>query len=153
MRSCSRRMVALALVVRMAKVRTLEEYQASYATPGYLGLTLIYLFAATRIGAPHKSGLHGKGQGGLLTRRRSRRFLDVSSLNLGGIERCRHSFHLGAGKSTAVANGRAIRRDHQIVSVAVIIAVSVNIDGRRKVLGMTVATARPSRSGSSSCAS
>ena len=31
-----------------------------------------------------------------------------------------------------------VRRDHQIVSVAVIIAVGVNTDGRREVLGMTV---------------
>ena len=30
------------------------------------------------------------------------------------------------------------RRDHRIVSVAVIIAVAVNTDGRREVLGMTV---------------
>ena len=31
-----------------------------------------------------------------------------------------------------------VRRDHQIVSVAVVIAVGVNTDGRREVLGMTV---------------
>ena len=31
-----------------------------------------------------------------------------------------------------------VRRDHQIVSVAVIIAVGVNTDGRREVLGMTI---------------
>ena len=31
-----------------------------------------------------------------------------------------------------------VRRDHQIVSVALIIAVGVNTDGRREVLGMTV---------------
>ena len=31
-----------------------------------------------------------------------------------------------------------VRRDHQIVSVAVIVAVGVNTDGRREVLGMTV---------------
>jgi len=30
------------------------------------------------------------------------------------------------------------RRDHRIVSVAVIVAVGVNSDGRREVLGMTV---------------
>jgi transposase-like protein len=30
-----------------------------------------------------------------------------------------------------------VRRDHQIVSVAVIVAVGVNTDGRREVLGMT----------------
>ena len=46
-----------------------------------------------------------------------------------------------------------VRRDHQIVSVAIIVAVGVNTDGRREVLGMTVRpTAKPSRSGSSSCA-
>jgi transposase-like protein len=31
-----------------------------------------------------------------------------------------------------------VRRDHHIVSVAVIVAVAVNTDGRREVLGMTV---------------
>jgi putative transposase len=31
-----------------------------------------------------------------------------------------------------------VRRDHQIVSVAVIVAVGVNADGRREVLGMTI---------------
>ena len=31
-----------------------------------------------------------------------------------------------------------VRRDHQIVSMAVIVAVGVNTDGRREVLGMTV---------------
>jgi len=30
-----------------------------------------------------------------------------------------------------------VRRDHRIVSVAVIVAVCVNSDGRREVLGMT----------------
>jgi transposase-like protein len=30
-----------------------------------------------------------------------------------------------------------VRRDHQIVSMAVIVAVGVNTDGRREVLGMT----------------
>ena len=30
------------------------------------------------------------------------------------------------------------RRDHHIVSVAIIVAVGVNTDGRREVLGMTV---------------
>lgn len=35
------------------------------------------------------------------------------------------------------------RRDHRIVSVAVIVAVAVNTDGRREVLGMT--TGNPSR--------
>src|SRR3954469_8348624 len=41
------------------------------------------------------------------------------------------------------------RRDHHIVSVAMIIAVAVNTDGRREVLGMTISN---SRSGPSSCA-
>ena len=31
-----------------------------------------------------------------------------------------------------------VRRDHHIISVAVIIAVGINTDGRREVLGMTV---------------
>ena len=31
-----------------------------------------------------------------------------------------------------------VRRDHHIVSVAVIVAVGVNADGRREVLGMTI---------------
>ena len=31
-----------------------------------------------------------------------------------------------------------VRRDHHIVSVAAIVAVGVNTDGRREVLGMTV---------------
>jgi putative transposase len=44
------------------------------------------------------------------------------------------------------------RRDHHIVSVAVIVAVGVNTDGRREVLGRRSATVRPSHSGSSSCA-
>ena len=44
------------------------------------------------------------------------------------------------------------RRDHRIVSVAVIVAVAVNTDGRREVLGMATGTRRPSRSGPSSCA-
>ena len=30
------------------------------------------------------------------------------------------------------------RRDHHIVSVAVIVAMAVNTDGRREVLGMTI---------------
>jgi transposase-like protein len=30
-----------------------------------------------------------------------------------------------------------VRRDHRIVSIAVIVAVGVNSDGRREVLGMT----------------
>ena len=44
------------------------------------------------------------------------------------------------------------RRDHHIVSVAVIVAVGVNTDGRREVLGMTVGDSEAERSGSSSCA-
>jgi putative transposase len=36
-----------------------------------------------------------------------------------------------------------VRRDHHIVSVAVIIAVGVNTDGRREVLGMTVGDSEP----------
>lgn len=35
------------------------------------------------------------------------------------------------------ANYVKVRRDHQIVSIAVIMAVGVNTDGRREVLGMT----------------
>ncbi len=31
-----------------------------------------------------------------------------------------------------------VRRDHNFVSVAIIVAVGVNSDGRREVLGMTV---------------
>jgi putative transposase len=34
--------------------------------------------------------------------------------------------------------GVKARRDHHIVSVAVIVAVAVNTDGRREVLGMTI---------------
>ncbi len=30
-----------------------------------------------------------------------------------------------------------VRRDHQIVSVAIVVGVGVNTDGRREVLGMT----------------
>jgi len=36
------------------------------------------------------------------------------------------------------ATSMKVRRDHHIVSVAVIVAVGVNTDGRREVLGMTV---------------
>src|SRR6476469_9680560 len=46
-----------------------------------------------------------------------------------------------------------VRRGGRIVSVAVIIAVGVNSDGRREVLGMESAPRRPRRSGRSSCAS
>jgi putative transposase len=31
-----------------------------------------------------------------------------------------------------------VRRNHRIVSVAVIIAVGINVDGRREVLGMDI---------------
>ena len=44
------------------------------------------------------------------------------------------------------------RRDHHIVSVAVIVAMAVNTDGRREVLGMTIGNSEASRSGPSSCA-
>ena len=54
-----------------------------------------------------------------------------------------------------------VRRNHRIVSVAVIVAVGVNADGRREVLGMdigpseaeTPAFAGAGSSGPSSCAS
>ena len=46
-----------------------------------------------------------------------------------------------------------VRRGGRIVSVAVIIAIGVNGDGRREVLGRRSAPRRPSRSGRSSCAS
>jgi transposase-like protein len=46
-----------------------------------------------------------------------------------------------------------VRRGGRIVSVAVIIAVGVNSDGRREVLAWRSAPRRPSRSGPSSCAS
>ena len=44
-----------------------------------------------------------------------------------------------------------VRESGRIVSVAVIIAVGLNSDGRREVLGMAVVHRRPSRSGPSSC--
>ena len=46
-----------------------------------------------------------------------------------------------------------VRRNHRIVSVAVIIAVGVNTDGRREVLGMDVGPSEAETSGPSSCAS
>ena len=46
-----------------------------------------------------------------------------------------------------------VRRNHRIVSVAVIVAVGVNTDGRREVLGMDIGPRRPRRSGPSFCAS
>lgn len=46
-----------------------------------------------------------------------------------------------------------VRRGGRIVSVAVIIAVGVNSDGRREVLGMEVGTSEAERSGPSSYAS
>ena len=45
-----------------------------------------------------------------------------------------------------------VREGGRIVSVAVIIAVAVNTDGRRELLGMAVGRRRRSRSGPSSCA-
>jgi putative transposase len=46
-----------------------------------------------------------------------------------------------------------VRQDGRIVSVAVIVAVGVNGDGRRKVLGMAIGPPRPRPSGSTFCAS
>ena len=46
-----------------------------------------------------------------------------------------------------------VRRNHRIVSVAVIVAVGVNADGRREVLGMDIGHPKPRRSGPSSFAS
>ena len=46
-----------------------------------------------------------------------------------------------------------VRRGGRIVSVAAIIAVGVNADGRREVLGLEIGTSEASRSGQSSCAS
>jgi transposase-like protein len=47
-----------------------------------------------------------------------------------------------------------VRQNHRIVSVAVIVAVGVNTDGRREVLGLDIGRPRPRRSGGpSSCAS
>ena len=46
-----------------------------------------------------------------------------------------------------------VRQNGRIVSVAVIIAVGVNSDGRREVLGMTVGPARPRPSGPTSAQS
>ena len=46
-----------------------------------------------------------------------------------------------------------VRRNHRIVSVAVIIAVGVNADGRREVLAWTSALPRPKPSGPTSYAS
>jgi transposase-like protein len=50
------------------------------------------------------------------------------------------------------AGYRKVRRGGRIVSVAVIIAIGVNTDGRREVPGLETGT-WPSRSGPSSCAS
>src|SRR2546427_13255174 len=44
-----------------------------------------------------------------------------------------------------------VRATGRIVSVAVIVAVAVNSDGRREVLGMTIAPRRPRRSGRTFC--
>jgi putative transposase len=46
-----------------------------------------------------------------------------------------------------------VRRNHRIVSVAVIVAVGVNADGRREVLGMDIGPSEAETSGASSCAS
>ena len=46
-----------------------------------------------------------------------------------------------------------VRQDGRIVSVAVIVAVGVNSDGRREVLGMDVGPSEARRSGRPSCAS
>jgi transposase-like protein len=46
-----------------------------------------------------------------------------------------------------------VRQNGRIVSVAVIIAVGVNSDGRREVLGMDIGARRPNPSGPPSCAS
>jgi transposase-like protein len=45
------------------------------------------------------------------------------------------------------------RENGRIVSVAVIVAVAVNGDGRREVLGLAIGALRPRRSGPSFCAS
>jgi transposase-like protein len=46
-----------------------------------------------------------------------------------------------------------VRQNGRIVSVAVIIAVGVNSDGRREVLGMDIGPSEPNPSGPRSCAS
>jgi transposase-like protein len=46
-----------------------------------------------------------------------------------------------------------VRSNGRIVSVAVTVAVGVNADGRREILGMMSAPRKPSRSGPRSCAS
>jgi hypothetical protein len=46
-----------------------------------------------------------------------------------------------------------VRQQGRIVSVAVIVAVGVNSDGRREVLGMDMVSPKPRRSGRRSCAS
>ncbi len=46
-----------------------------------------------------------------------------------------------------------VRQNGRIVSVAVIVAVGVNSDGRREVLGMDMVLPKPRRSGRRSCAS
>jgi len=49
--------------------------------------------------------------------------------------------------------GIRMRRGGRIVSVAYIVAMGVNTDGRSEVLGMEIGTRKPSRSGPSSYAS
>jgi len=46
-----------------------------------------------------------------------------------------------------------VRQNGRIVSVAVIVGVGVNSDGRREVLGMDIGPSKPRRSGRRSCAS
>ena len=46
-----------------------------------------------------------------------------------------------------------VRQSGRIVSVAVIVAVGVNSDGRREVLGLDIARPRPRPSGPAFCAS
>lgn len=45
-----------------------------------------------------------------------------------------------------------VRRSGRIVSVAAIVAVAVNLDGRREVLGIAAQPVKPRSSGTSSCA-
>ena len=60
---------------------------------------------------------------------------------------------VGSVPAGGVGGRRSVcRRDHRIVSVAVIVAVGVNSDGRREVLGMTTGHSEAaSRSGWSFC--
>ncbi len=58
----------------------------------------------------------------------------------------------GEWRISGATHLRQSPRDGRVVSVAVIIAVAVNTDGRREVLGMTVGNSKPRRSGRSFCA-